>query len=155
MNTCVLYQKTKLKHYLFYNQLVLLLVLTQLFEEISLNFITEFFTSTTLEKQKYNAILMIVYRLTKFVLYIFITKYFTTDKFVILLLYYIIKFGKLLAKIISDQRSLFISKFWIMLYYYLAVKQCFSTFYYSQTNKQTKRQNQNFEYYLCIYCFYI
>ena len=48
----------------------------------------------------------------------------------------------LLDSIVSDRGSLFISKFWSALYFYLKIKQKLSTTFHSQTDGQTERQNQ-------------
>ena len=58
----------------------------------------------------------------------------------------------MLKNLINDHTSLFISKFWSMLYYYLKVKCRLSITFYSQTDEQTEYQNQMLEYYLHCYC---
>ena len=44
----------------------------------------------------------------------------------------------LLESIMSDRDSLFTLKFWLLLCYFLDIKQKLSTAFYSQTNGQTK-----------------
>ena len=50
--------------------------------------------------------------------------------------------------IISDRDSLFISKFWFLLFYFLSIKWRLSIAFYLETNGQIKRQNSMMEVYL-------
>ena len=50
--------------------------------------------------------------------------------------------------IITDWGSLFTSKFWFLLFYFLKIKRKLFTAFYPQTNGQTKRQNSTMEAYL-------
>ncbi len=50
--------------------------------------------------------------------------------------------------IFMDQCSLFISKFWSSLCYFLGIKKKLSTAFHPQTNGQTERQNNMMEAYL-------
>ncbi len=50
--------------------------------------------------------------------------------------------------IVSDRDSVFISKFWSSLCYFLGIKQRLSTAFHPQINSQTERQNSTIEAYL-------
>ena len=50
--------------------------------------------------------------------------------------------------IITDRRSLFTSKFWLLLCYFIGIKRKLSTAFYPQTDKQIKKQNSIIEAYL-------
>ena len=50
--------------------------------------------------------------------------------------------------IVIDRGSLFISKFWSLLCYFLSIKRKLSTAFHPQTDDQTKRQNSTIEAYL-------
>ncbi len=50
--------------------------------------------------------------------------------------------------IVTDQGSLFTSKFWSSLCYFLGIKRKLSTSFYLETDSQTKRQNSTIEVYL-------
>ena len=50
--------------------------------------------------------------------------------------------------IVTDQRSLFTSKFWSLLCYFLGIKRRLSTAFHPQTDGQTERQNSTMEAYL-------
>ena len=54
--------------------------------------------------------------------------------------------------LVSDRASLFTSKFWSTLCYYMKAKRRLSTAFHPQTDGQTERQNQMLEYYLRCYC---
>ena len=56
--------------------------------------------------------------------------------------------------IVSDQRPVFTSKFWSVLYFHLWIWCSLSTAFHPQTDKQTERQNQTLEQYLCVYVVY-
>ncbi len=50
--------------------------------------------------------------------------------------------------IVTDRGSLFISKFWSLLCYFLGIKRKLSTTFYPQTDGQTERRNSTMEAYL-------
>ena len=50
--------------------------------------------------------------------------------------------------IITNQESLFTSKFWLLLCYFLGIKQKLSTTFHPQTDEQTKKQNGMMKAYL-------
>ena len=50
--------------------------------------------------------------------------------------------------IVNDRGSLFISKFWSLLCYFLGIKRRLSTAFHPQTDGQTERQNSTMEVYL-------
>ena len=50
--------------------------------------------------------------------------------------------------IVLDKGSLFISKFWSLLYYFLGIKRRFLTVFHPQIDGQTKRQNSTMKAYL-------
>lgn len=60
----------------------------------------------------------------------------------------VIYYHGLLNSIISDCVSVFISKFWLLLCYFLAIKQKLSIAFHPQTDGQTKRHNSIREVYL-------
>ena len=57
----------------------------------------------------------------------------------------------LLNSIITDQSSLFMSKFWFSLCYFLRIKKKLSTAFHPQTDSQIKRQNSTMELYLRVF----
>lgn len=57
----------------------------------------------------------------------------------------------LLDLIINNWNSVFISKFWSLLCYFLRIKRKLLTAFYPQINDETKRQNSNIEAYLQVF----
>ena len=53
--------------------------------------------------------------------------------------------------IVTDRGSLFLSKFWSSLYYFLDIKRRLSTASHPQTDGQTERQNSTMEAYLQVF----
>ena len=53
--------------------------------------------------------------------------------------------------IVTNRRLLFISKFWLLLYYFLSIKQKLSIAFYPQINSQTERQNSIIKAYLQVF----
>ena len=102
----------------------------------------------------YDAILVVVCRLTKQVVFI---PAHTTDKSTDLAQSFITNvFSKhgLPADIISDRGKLFVSKFWSSLCEALDIQSNLSTAYHPQTDGQTERINQSLEQYLRFYVNY-
>ena len=60
----------------------------------------------------------------------------------------VVRHYSLLDLIVTNQGLLFISKFWLLLYYFLGIKRKLSTTFHLQTDDQTKRQNSTMEAYL-------
>ncbi len=63
----------------------------------------------------------------------------------------VVRYHGVLKSIVMDQVLLFISKFWLLLYYFLGIKKKLSTAFHSQTDDQTKRQNSMIEAYLRVF----
>ena len=101
--------------------------------------------------KKYNIVLIIIYRFTKYTLYIPTTNRFTVKSFITLFLEYIFRSFGLLDNIISDKDNLFISKFQSIFCYYLVIKRRLNIVFYLQTDSQIKKLNQFLEYYLQNY----
>jgi len=70
----------------------------------------------------YDAILVIVDRFMKYVLYIATKKTLTTSAFASLVLDYIFRPFGLPSSIVSDRGSLFTSNFWTTFYIYLSIE---------------------------------
>ena len=60
----------------------------------------------------------------------------------------VVRHHGLLDSIITDRGSLFTSKFWSSLCYFLGIKRRLSTAFHPQTDGQTERQNSTMEAYL-------
>lgn len=95
---------------------------------------------------------MIVDRLTKMVHYEPLLTTLDAEQLAEVLIEAIFKYHGLPDSIITDRGSLFTSKFWSSLCYYLNVKRRLSTAFHPQTDGQTERQNSTMEAYLRAYC---
>ena len=62
--------------------------------------------------------------------------------------------NSLLDSIVSNRSSVFMSKFWFSLYYFLSIKRRLFIAFYSQSNGQTQRQNSTMETYLRAFVNY-
>src|ERR1700742_267889 len=124
-------------------------------ESISLDFIVELPSSKSeLDSRTYDAILVIVDRLTKMSL--FIPTVGTLDAQGLARLYLLHVFSKhgIPTDIVSDRGSLFTSNFITSLAQLLGMKLNFSTAYHPESDGQTERMNQSLEGYLQLYCNY-
>lgn len=121
------------------------------FQEISLDFITGLPPSTRSDGGNYDAILVIVCRMTKFALFIPTTKKLRATELAALLYEHVeSRFGTP-EGIVSDRDKLITSKFWADLMKERAIRRRLSTAYHPQTDGQTERTHQTLEKYLRAY----
>jgi hypothetical protein len=124
-------------------------------ESISLDFIVELPASKSeLDSHTYDAILVIVDRLSK--MSVFIPTVGTLDAHNLARLYILHVFSKhgIPSDIVSDRGTLFTSNFITSLGQLLGMKLNFSTAYHPESDGQTERMNQSLEGYLRLYCNY-
>ena len=118
-----------------------------------MNFIMNLF-SFRKNEQIYDFVLVIMNQ------YIKMNRYFSTHKTVDalklaeLFLDNIIKQYEISMNIVSDQDSVFMSKFWSSLCFYMKIKHKLSTAFHSQTDEQSEMQNQILKHYLRCYINY-
>ena len=98
--------------------------------------------------KSYDLILVIIDRLTKIVYYKLVKITIDAPGLAKVIIDVVVWHHGLPNSIITDQSSLFISKFWSSLYYFLEIKRKLFTAFHPQTNGQTKRQNSTMEAYL-------
>jgi hypothetical protein len=79
---------------------------------------------------EYDLLLVIVDRYTKVARYIPCLKTTTVEELADLFIKYWVKDHRIPASIISDCRSVFTSKFWSVLYFYLKIQKNLSTVFY-------------------------
>ena len=60
----------------------------------------------------------------------------------------VVQHHRLPDSIVNDRGSLFTSKFWSSLFYFLSIKRRLSSTFHPQTDGQTERQNSTIEAYL-------
>ena len=102
----------------------------------------------------YDSILVIVDRLTKMVHYEPVQTTITAPALVEVILNVVVRHHGLPDSIVSDRGSVFTSKFWSSLYYFLSIKRRLSIAFHPQTDGQTERQNSTMEAYLRAFVNY-
>jgi hypothetical protein len=122
---------------------------SQPWSDISMDVITDLPPS-----DGFNAILVVVDRLTKMAHYIPCCKEETTTTLVDLYLKNVFKLHGLPTSIVSDRGPMFASDFWRQLLQRLKIERKLSTAYHPETDGQTERINAILEQYLRCYCSY-
>ena len=110
------------------------------------------FSSNKWRKKIYDFIMMIMNRYTKMTIYVSIKSIMKTNEMCDLLFDDVFLKYDSSKNIISNREFLFINNFWSILCYYAKIKRKFNIVFHSQTNEQTKKQNQIFEHYLKCFC---
>jgi hypothetical protein len=106
------------------------------------------------DSEGYNAIVVIVCRLSKQAIFIPSHTSDTAPRLAWLFIQHVFSKHGLPADIISDRGKLFVSKFWTSLCTALDIQSNLSTAYHPETDRQTERVNQSLEQYLQIYINY-
>jgi hypothetical protein len=151
VRTCAVCQRSKAPRHSKHGQLAPLPIPRDIFEEVTLDFITGLPPARDSSGCVFDAILVIVDRLSKMAIYIpalktWDAKQFAESYFNNVILKYGIQKG-----IVSDRGSVFTSEFWTEICYQLQVKRRLSTAFHPQTDGQTERQNQTLENYLRMF----
>ena len=113
-----------------------------------MDFVTGLLNSTDLKGESYDSILVIVDRLIKMVHYKLLKVIIDALGLVKVILDVVVQHYSLPDSMVINRGSLFTSKFWLLLYYFLGIKRRLSTAFYPQTDGQTKRENSTMEAYL-------
>ena len=137
-----------------HKELASLLIFTNSWKQISINFVTDLLTSINIEEMKFNIILVIMNWLSKMTHFIFIWKNLTTEKLAYFIVHKVVRIHELLLKIVTDHESLFMTEFWSDLMYILKITWDLSTAYHSQTDDQTEQFNSMLKQYLQSYINY-
>lgn len=124
-------------------------------KSISMDFITDLPLSRNwTNKERYDTILVIVDRLTKFAYFLAFYKKGTAEQLSQLLIERVFANHGTPDTIISDKDKLFLSKFWKTTMNMLRIKSKMSTSFHPQTDGQTERTNQTLEQYLRAFLNY-
>ena len=113
-----------------------------------MDFVTGLPVLTDWKGDSYDLILVIVNRLTKMVHYQPVQVTIDAPGLAEVILDVVVWHHGLPDSIVSDRGSVFTSKFWSSLCYFLGIKRRLSTAFHSQTDGQTERQNSTMEAYL-------
>ena len=131
-----------------YDDLQFLPIPTHWWKDLSINFVTGLPFSSDWKGNSYNFILIIIDQLTKMVHYKPVKVIIDTPGLAKVIIDMVIQYHDLPNSIVTDKSSVFTSKFWSLLCYFLGVKRRLSTTFHPQTNGQTERQNSLIEAYL-------
>ena len=112
-----------------------------------MDFVTGLPVSTNCKGETYDSILVIVDRLTKMVHYKPVKVTINAPGLAEVIFDVIVRHHGLPDSIVTDRGSLFTSKFWSSLCYFLSIKRRLSTAFHPQTDRQTERQNSTMEAY--------
>ena len=82
--------------------------------------------------------MIIVNQLTKIVYYVLVKVTINAPGLAKVIIDEVVRHYGVLELIVTDQDSLFISKFWFSLYYFLEIKRKLSTAFHPQMNSQRK-----------------
>ena len=99
----------------------------------------------------YNVIIIIVDKHTKYTTIIPFSNEYTVSQITYIFLDRVVRYKGFPKEIITDRDKLFTSKFWKILTAEAGIKARFSTAYYPETNKQTKKINKTLKQYLRHY----
>ena len=113
-----------------------------------MDFVTGLPISTDWKGDSYDSILVIVDRLTKMVHYEPVKVTIDAPGLAKVIINVVVRHHGLPDSIVTNWGSLFTSKFWSLLCYFLSIKQRLSTAFYPQTDGQTEKQNSTIEAYL-------
>ena len=131
-----------------YGDLQSLPILTHRWKNLSMDFVTRLPLSSNWKSNNYNFILVIVNQLTKMVYYKPVKVIINAPGLAKVIINVIVWHHGLPDSIVTDRGSVFTSKFWSLLCYFLVVKRRLSTAFHPQTDDQTERQNSTMEAYL-------
>ena len=96
----------------------------------------------------YNLIFVIINRLIKIVYYKSVKVNINALGLAEVIINVVMRYYGLSNSIVTNQRLLFTSKFWLLLYCFLSIKRRLFTIFYLLTDSQTKKQNSTIEIYL-------
>ncbi len=148
-NSC---HRNKIQRDKRYNRVTQLDALNAPWKSITMNFITKLPTSKdSAWGVKFNSILTIVNRLTKYTMFISFKETATASVLTYTILQELINNHRLSKEFITDRDKLFTSKFWETLTAELGINHKMLTAYHPQTDEQSKQMNQTVETYLRHY----
>ena len=131
-----------------YGDLQSLPIPTHRWKDLLMDFVTGLLILTDWKRDSYDSILIIVNWLIKMVHYEPVKVTINALGLAKVIIDVVMRHHNLLNSIVIDRGSLFTSKFWSSLCYFLGIKWRLSTAFHPQTNGQTERQNSTIEAYL-------
>ena len=149
---CTDCQKNKHATHARYGEQQAMDIPTTPWDDIAMDFVTGLPESKDpVTELKYNAILVIVCRLTKYAIFIPFRKDYNAEQLGYVILDRLVRDHGIPKTIVSDRDKLFTSNYWTALMAAIGTKRKLSTAYHPQTDGQTERTNQTMQTYLRIY----
>ena len=121
---------------------------THWWKDFSIDFVTGLPISTNWKDGSYDFILVIIDQLTKMVHYEPVKDTINAPELAEVILDMVVRHHGVPDSIVSNRGSLFTSKFWSSLGYFLGIKRRLSTTFHPPTDGQTKRKNSTIEAYI-------
>lgn len=131
-----------------YKNLQSLSVLTHRSKNLSIDFVTSLPMLTDQKSETYDLILIIVNWFTKMIYYKPVKIKIDVPSLVKVIINAIIRYHGFPDSIVSDQGSVFILKFWLLLCFFFGIKRYLFIYFYPQTDGQIERQNSSIKAYL-------
>ena len=131
-----------------YGDLQSLPIPTHRWKDLLMDFVTGLPASSDWKWDTYDSILVIVDNVTKMVYYEPVKVTIDVARLAEVIIHVVVRHHGLLDWIVTDRGSLFTSKFWSSLCYFLGIKRRLSTAFHPQTDGQTERKNSTMEAYL-------
>ena len=155
VSQCDIYLRNKAFRHAFYGYINTIVIFDISWKSISWDFIVKLPKSKNpITEVEYNSILVIIERLTKYIILILYYKLSIAEQLAYAFIKKVVSQYGLSEEILSDRDKLFISKFWIAVTSLLGTKRKLSILFYLQTNSKNERMNQVVEIYLCSYVNY-
>jgi hypothetical protein len=153
VNACFVCHWIKIIKHKFFEQLQSIFMLKKFRLKWIMNFIIDLSFNVN-RKVAYDSIFVLVNRYTKYARYIRARQNWIAVQLIDAMIKELFIKCEIFEVIIIDRENLFISKYWSTFYYHLKFALRYNIVFYSQTDDQTKRQNQTFEQYFRNYVNY-
>ena len=148
MKGCNIYLTSKAIRHKPYGDLQSLPILTHRWKDLLMDFVTNLPILTDWKGDSYDLILVIVNRLMKMVHYKLVIITIDALSLAEVIINLVVRYHELPDSIVTDRGSLFTSKFWSLLCYFLGIKWRLLTAFHPQTDGQTEKQNSTIKAYL-------
>ena len=116
-----------------------------------MDFITDLPLSSIYGSTTWDSIFVVVNKLTKMAYYIPIRKTISVADFIEVFIQDVVKHHSMPEVLVTDRDKLFTLEQWTSFCFHMRCHCKVSTAFHPQTDRQTERQNQSLEAYLCIY----
>ena len=123
-------------------------VLTHQWKNLLIDFVSGLPVSINWKKDSYNFILVIVDQFTKMIYYKLVKITLNALGLAKVIIDVVVRHHGLPDSIVTNKSSFFTPKFWLLLCYFLGIKQRLFTAFHAQTDGQTEQQNSTMEAYL-------